>query len=156
MCLCNIYCIIVIFILEIEGYWNNRLAQLPGGAPDTRVTYKVRWFLGSYHVVMSLQQVLPLLGSRDVSRSVWTDAGCCFSKYHFQESYFEDLTSIFMADSCSLKVGWVFKIFSLPLSIQTHFCLDDSWLLNSLLHHDSDSVSSFTDQSFVFNNRCIW
>lgn len=73
--LCNIYYMIVIFILEIEGYWNYRLAQLPGGAPDTRVTYKVRWFLGSYHVVMSLQEAaMPLVGSHDVSRSVWTDA----------------------------------------------------------------------------------
>lgn len=80
LCLCNIYCMIVIFILEIEGYWNNRLAQLPGGAPDTRVTYKVRWFLGSYHVVMSLQEALPLLGSHDVSRSVWTDAVILFLK----------------------------------------------------------------------------
>ena len=80
ICLCNIYCMIVIFILEIEGYWNNRLAQLPGGAPDTRVTYKVRWFLGSYHVVMSLQEALPLLGSHDVSRSVWTDAVILFLK----------------------------------------------------------------------------
>ena len=73
-CLCNIYCMIVIFTLEIEGYWNNRLAQRPGGAPDTRVTYKVRWLLGSYHVVMSLQEALPLQGSHDASRSVWTDA----------------------------------------------------------------------------------
>lgn len=91
ICLCNIYYMIVIFILEIEGYWNNRLAQLPGGAPDTRVTYKVCWFLGSYHVVMSLQDPLPLLGSHDVSRSVCCNV-CCSSKYHFHENYFEDPT----------------------------------------------------------------
>lgn len=90
-CVCNIYCIIVIFILEIEGYWNNRLAQLPGGAPDTRVTYKVREFLGSCHVVMSLPKVLPLPGSHGVSRSASTDAGCGSSKSCFHESDFEDL-----------------------------------------------------------------
>lgn len=67
ICLCYIYCIIVIFILEIEGYWNNRPAQLPGGSPDTRVTSKVRWTLGSYHVVMSLQEGPPLRGSHSFS-----------------------------------------------------------------------------------------
>lgn len=115
VCLYNIYYMIVIFILEIEGYWNNRLAQLPGGAPDTRVTYKVRWFLGSYHVVMSPQEAMPLSRKpwcQQISLT-WCWDACCSSKYHCQENYFEDPTETYMAESCSLKVGWVFKIFSL-------------------------------------------
>ena len=131
VCLCNIYCMIVIFTLEIEGYWNNRLAQLPGGAPDTRVTYKVRWLLGSYHVVMSLQEALPLQGSHDASRSAWTDTVILLLKVLL---LWELLWG--PVESCNVQVGWVFKIFSLPLSIQTHFCLDDPWVLYSLPCHD--------------------
>lgn len=74
ICLCYIYCIIVIFTSEIEGYWNNRPAQLPGGSPDTRVTSKVRWTLGSYHGVMSLQEGPPLRGSHSFSQRMLADA----------------------------------------------------------------------------------